>query len=161
VLLVPDAHGPSRPPLMRLLRGQTAVVGPARPWLQARDSFERAVRTLAIPGLPTRGAILDTEDHLAALIVTADPRALADLRARVLAPLAGTGEAGTMRLIETLRSWLLHQGRREEVAVELFVHPQTVRYRMSKLRELYGDRLRDPEWIVGLTVALAVPDLVE
>ncbi len=37
---------------------------------------------------------------------------------------------------------------------ELFVHPQTVRYRMGQLRELYGDRLDDPETVLALTVAL-------
>jgi PucR-like helix-turn-helix protein len=157
VLLVPDAHGPSRAHLRRLLRGHDAVVGPARPWLQARGSYDRAVRALGIAGLPAVDGILDTEDHLAVLAVTADPQALADLRARVLAPLAGGAEAATAKLVETLRSWLLHQGRREEVAAELFVHPQTVRYRMTKLRELYGDRLRDPEWLLALTVALAAP----
>ena len=157
VLLVPDAHEPSRGHLRRLLRGHDAVVGPARPWLQARDSYDRAVRALGIGGLRPVDGIVDTEDHLAVLAVTADPQALADLRARVLAPLAGGAEAATAKLVETLRSWLLHQGRREEVAAELFVHPQTVRYRMTKLRELYGDRLRDPEWLLALTVALAAP----
>ena len=44
-----------------------------------------------------------------------------------------------MSLVETLRAWLLHHGRRDRVAAELFVHPQTVRYRMTQLRELYGD----------------------
>ena len=61
------------------------------------------------------------------------------------------------RLAETLRSWLLHQGRREEVAADLVVHPQTVRYRMTQLRELYGDRLTDPTTVLELTIALAVP----
>ena len=42
------------------------------------------------------------------------------------------------------------------MAADLFVHPQTVRYRMARLRELYGDRLRDPQWMLLLTVALAV-----
>ena len=56
--------------------------------------------------------------------------------------------------METLRAWLLHQGRRDEVAAALFVHPQTVRYRMAQLRELYGDRLHDPNWVLVLTVAL-------
>ena len=37
---------------------------------------------------------------------------------------------------ETLRAWLLHQGRREAVAGALFVHPQTVRYRLNRS----GDR---------------------
>ena len=43
---------------------------------------------------------------------------------------------------------------REAVAAELFVHAQTVRYRMTQLRELYGDRLNDPQTILELTVAL-------
>jgi hypothetical protein len=154
VLLVPDAQGPSRTHLIRLLAGRGAIVGPVRPWLQARDSLARAVRTSRFaPGGP---AVVDTEDHLVALVVTADPQALADLRARVLAPLAGEKEAAAAKLVETLRAWLQHQGRRDEVAAALFVHPQTVRYRMTRLRELYGDRLRDPRWLLQLTVALAV-----
>jgi hypothetical protein len=156
LLLVPDAHGGAgRGQLMRLLRGHPAVVGPARPWLEAHVSLKRALRARAIAGPPA--AVVDTEDHLVALIVTADPQALSDLRAKALAPLAGEREATAAKLIETLRSWLLHQGRREEVAAQLFVHPQTVRYRMTRLRELYGDRLRDPDFLLTLTIALAVP----
>ena len=45
--------------------------------------------------------------------------------------------------------------RRDDVAAALFVHPQTVRYRMGQLRELYGDRLDDPATIRDLTLALA------
>ena len=73
--------------------------------------------------------------------MSADPEALADLRVRVLAPLAELGEATRERLAETLLCWLLHQGRRDEVAAALHVHAQTVRYRMQQVRELYGDRL--------------------
>jgi hypothetical protein len=49
---------------------------------------------------------------------------------------------------------LLHQGRREDVARSLFVHPQTVRYRMGQLREAFGDALEDPEAVLALVVAL-------
>jgi len=156
VLLVPDAQGAGRAHLMRLLTGRGVVVGPARPWLRARESFLRAVRVSGLVHRSHRGTVVDTEEHLLALVVTADAQALADLRAQALAPLAGEREATVAKLIETLRSWLLHQGRREDVAAELFVHPQTVRYRMSRLRELYGDRLKDPAWLQMLTVALAV-----
>lgn len=158
VLLVPDVPDTARALLVRRLAGPGAVVGPSRPWLEARDSLERAARTGRITGLPAPGTVLDTEDHLVPLVVTADPRALADLRARALAPLAAERAATAAKLIETLRSWLLHQGRREEVAAELFVHPQTVRYRIARIRELYGDRLRDPDWLLALTIALAVPE---
>ncbi len=156
LLLVPDAHGSGRGHLLRVVRGRPAVVGPARPWLSARSSLERALRARHLAG-PAPGTVVDTEDHLVALVVGADPQALADLRAKALAPLAGEKAATAAKLVETLRSWLLHQGRREEVAAELFVHPQTVRYRLTRLRELYGDRLRDPDWLLALTVVLAVP----
>ncbi|MEU4242578.1 helix-turn-helix domain-containing protein [Actinoplanes sp. NPDC026619] len=153
VLLVPDAGGGKRAAMLGLLRGQTAVAGPARPWLRVKESYDRAVRTRGIPGLPA-GKVADTEDHLATLVLSADPQALADLRTKVLAPLSATRDMSAAKLEETLRSWLRHQGRREDVAAELFVHPQTVRYRMTRLRELYGDRLRDPEWITSLMIAL-------
>jgi hypothetical protein len=158
VLLVPEAEGSARVAVLDLLRGQSAVVGPARPWLQVKASYDRAVRTLRIPGLPAVRNVVDTEDHLAALVLTADPQALADLRVKVLEPLSATRDMSAAKLAETLRSWLRHQGRREEVAAELFIHPQTVRYRMARLRELYGDRLRDPEWMSSLIIALSAPN---
>ena len=88
-------------------------------------------------------------------MLAADKEAVADLRARVLAPLSTLRPATQQKLAETLRAWLLHQGRRDEIAAALFVHPQTVRYRMGQLRELYGDRLEDPDTVRDLTLALA------
>ena len=57
--------------------------------------------------------------------------ALADLRRRALEPLSELRPSAAARLEQTLRSWLLHGGRRDDVAAELTVHPQTVRYRMT------------------------------
>ena len=88
-------------------------------------------------------------------MVTADAVALADLRAQVLAPLADLRPSSADRLVETLRAWLLFRGRRDDVARFLHVHPQTVRYRVNQLRELYGDRLDDPATVAALTIALA------
>ena len=153
VLLVADMGGRSRPRLLRVLQGRSAVAGPARPWVAARSSYDRALRALPLAG---SDAPLDTEARLAELVLTADPEALADLRARVLAPLDDLKPAARDKLTATLRSWLLHQGRRDEVAAELFVHPQTVRYRMGQLREAFGDRLEDPAIVLELTLALGV-----
>ena len=89
-------------------------------------------------------------------MVSADPAAREDLRAQVLAPLRDLRPAAADKLEETLRAWVRHQGRREDMAAELFVHPQTVRYRMGQLRELYADRLTDPDWVVRLTLAVGV-----
>ena len=148
LLLVPDAGGRKRPALLRLLEDRGATAGPARPWLSVRSSVDRALRTLAL------GGTLDTEEHLVQLVLTADEESLADLRAQALQPLAGLRPATAEKLADTLRSWLLHHGRRDEIAAELFVHPQTVRYRMGQLRELYGDKLEDPATVLELTIAL-------
>ncbi|MTK02264.1 helix-turn-helix domain-containing protein [Micromonospora sp. CP22] len=158
VLLVPDMHGDRRRQLVRVLHGRRAVLGPSRPWARVCSSYRRVLRVVAL-GIPqpTDGEPLDTEAHLAELLLSADCEALADLRARVLQPLAALPAATADRLTETLRSWLLHQGRRDDIAADLFVHPQTVRYRMGQLRQLYGDRLTDPRSLLDLTVALAFP----
>ena len=154
VLLVPDAAR-TRPTLLRALQDRAAIVGPPRPWLRVASSYQRALRAREV--VTARGGTpVDTEDHLAELILAADPEALHDLRQQVLAPLEGLTESTAARLTETLRSWLLHHGRRSAVAADLVVHPQTVRYRMTQLRERYGDRLEDPEVVLQLTVALAL-----
>jgi hypothetical protein len=150
VLLVPDVH---RPTLLQDLRGHHAYVGPSVPWTQVRTSYLRALRARRM-GLLGAGAVLDTEQHLPALVLAADPVALADLRARALAPLHELRPTTARRLGETLRAWLLLQGRRDEVATALHIHPQTVRYRMGQVRDLYGDRLNDPEAVLALVVAL-------
>lgn len=154
ILLVPDVAR-TRAALLRVLHGRAATVGPARPWMQVSASLQRAVRALALDP-PAGGAPLDTDDHLAALVLRADPEALADLRLQALAPLDGLRPGTDERLAETLRSWLLHQGRRSAVAEDLVVHPQTVRYRMTQLRERYGDALDDPDQVLQLTIALGV-----
>ena len=148
LLLVPDAHDHRRKALLRALAGRGSLAGPARPWLDVRTSYDRALRARRA------GLDLDTEAHLVPLVLDADAAARDDLRAQVLAPLEGLRPGTAEKLVDTLRSWLLHQGRRDDVAAALFVHPQTVRYRMGQLRELYGDRLDDPETVLALTVAL-------
>jgi hypothetical protein len=135
--------------LLRALRERNGIAGPARPWLSVRVSVDRVLRALEL------GVTIDTEAHLSRFVLAADREALADLRTRALAPLADLRPASAEKLTATLRSWLLHHGRRDDVAAELFVHPQTVRYRVGQLRELYGDRLDDPETILELTIALA------
>jgi hypothetical protein len=155
-LLVPDAEGRSRPALMRSLREAEAVVGPARPWDDVDGSYARALRARQLGMTPDDSGPLDTEVRLTELVLRADETALADLRAQALAPLADLSETAREKLTETLRCWLLHQGRRDAVAAELFVHPQTVRYRMGQLRELYGARLEDPRTVLELILALGV-----
>jgi hypothetical protein len=157
VFLVPDMHGPNRSRLLRELRDRRAVVGPARTWTQAQSSYHRVLqaRELDLAGGDTE--TIDTDTRLVELVLGADREAADDLRRQVLAPLEQLRPNTAERLAETLRSWLLHQGQRDAVAADLFVHAQTVRYRMNQLRELYGERLNDPRAVLELVVALSIP----
>ncbi|OBA83352.1 transcriptional regulator [Mycobacterium sp. 1164966.3] len=154
-LLVPDVDDRDRGPLRSALQGRGAVLGPARPWMQVESSYRRALRARELR-IGDDAAVVDTDEHLVELVLTADREATEDLRRQVLAPLAGLRPTTAERLAETLRSWLLHRGQRDAVAADLYVHAQTVRYRMGQLRELYGERLNDPQTILGLTVALGI-----
>jgi hypothetical protein len=134
--------------LNRALRGRHAVIGPARPWQQAAESLHLAVSAGA-HGLGDPVGEDDppvwVEEHLAELVVRAEPLATEDLARRRLAPLDGLRPAVRARLAETLLSWLRHQGQRAPIAAELFVHQQTVGYRVGQLKELFGESLDDPE----------------
>jgi DNA-binding PucR family transcriptional regulator len=155
VLLVPDLDGRHRRQLRSALQGRRALVGPARPWMLVQSSYRRALRGRELT-VADGVDVVDTDEYLVELVLTADREAADDLRRDVLAPLDALRPSTAERLAETLRSWLLHQGQRDAVAADLFVHAQTVRYRMTQLRELYGDRLEDPRTILELTVALGV-----
>lgn len=148
VVLVADVR---RPQLRRSLRTLPVAVGPSRPWLQVADSFRLALRAAA---LRESSEFIDADDHLAALLLGSDPALRADLRDRALAPLDDVRPQTREKLEETLRAWLLCQGRRDDVAEMLFVHPQTVRYRMGQIRELFGERLNDPAAVLDLVLAL-------
>jgi len=71
-----------------------------------------------------------------------------------LPPLAELPAGARLRLSETLRAWLDHQGRIPPIAEALHVHPQTVRYRLGRLRELFGAALEDPQARFELELAL-------
>ena len=45
------------------------------------------------------------------------------------------------------------------MAQQIHVHPQTVRYRLRQIQELFGDQLRDPDLRFELQLALRVRKL--
>ena len=57
------------------------------------------------------------------------------------------------------RSWpgCATAAARAAIAAELGVHPQTVRYRLGRLRALFGNALEDPERRFALELALRAP----
>jgi DNA-binding PucR family transcriptional regulator len=97
---------------------------------------------------------LRVQEHLAEVILLHDDELARALVERRLGPLLELPVAERERLFETLRAWLDHQRHPPGVAAELHVHPQTVRYRVAKLRELLGDALETADGRLELQMAL-------
>ncbi len=157
-VLVPEPDMPGR--RARLARAvgprHLAALGPGVPWGDAALSFARAqaLLELAAEGAVAHGGLLDTRDHAAALLLRSDRRLVQELVRARLAPLAGLAPGPRARLTTTLVAWLAEQGRLQAVAERLHVHPQTVRYRLAQLRELFGEALEDSQARFELELAL-------
>jgi PucR-like helix-turn-helix protein len=160
VLVVPDPAAPGRRrELEAALRGRRGALGPAVTWPEARISFARARKLLTLVqdgALDAGSGLILADEHGLALLLGGDRRLALDLAARTLRPLVDETDRSRARLIETLAAWLRLRGRTEEVARSLHVHPQTVRYRLGRLRDLFGDRLEDPDARFELEVALRI-----
>jgi hypothetical protein len=132
--------------------GVTVGLGPSVALRQAPSSmkFARSALELTTPRAPVAVA----ERQLADIALNGVPDVLHALHAQLLAPLDAQTRASRERLEATLLSWLRHRGAQGRVAAELAIHPQTVRYRMAKVRELIGDMLDDPEQRFALEMAL-------
>ena len=175
-VMLPDPDGPGRRKALESALGDDlAALGPAVSWPEAGTSLRRAAAAyrLAAQGrLNTppieEGAVSSSGqsssrlivavDHLPALLLAAEPALAADLARSRLAPLDTLGPGPRERLVETLRAWLDRPGQVQAVAAQLDVHPQTVRYRLKQLRELFGERLEDPEARFELSLALRAAD---
>jgi hypothetical protein len=151
----PDAPGRRRQIEAALDTGRAAL-GPTVPWLEAGASLRRAVSALA---LEAAGPLIVADEHLATLLLGADPALGGELAATRLAPLLELSDTQRERMTETLRAWLDRPGQVQAVAATLGVHPQTVRYRLNRLRELFGERLEDPDARFELSLALRVASM--
>ncbi|CAA9460814.1 MAG: Transcriptional regulator, CdaR-family [uncultured Solirubrobacteraceae bacterium] len=157
--LVPDPDAPRRRrQIEAALEGMGAALGTSEPWDRAWISVSRALATHRLLG--ERRVAVDglavADEHLATLLLASDPILAADLAATRLAPLLELPEGSRERLIETLRAWLDRPGQVQAVGEALGVHPQTVRYRVRQLKELFGDALEDPDARFELALALRV-----
>jgi DNA-binding PucR family transcriptional regulator len=156
-VLIPDPDGPGRAAaLRRAVATETAVLGPTVAPREAHRSLRWARTAL---DLLERGAIplshpVHVKDQLGALILLRDEELARAFTTSRLKPLLELPDGERERLLDTLRAWLDHQRHTPAVAAELHVHPQTVRYRLGRLRELLGTVLETPAGRFELEMAL-------
>ena len=166
VVLVPDPDGPGRADaLADAVRDTPAVLGPtvgpdvvARTVTRARAAWPLHLqgRLRAAPGGPDgRGeGLVRADDHLLALLLHADVTLTADLVAQRLEPLRRMTTTARDRAVTTLTAWLDAHGDIAETATVLHVHPQTVRYRLARLKETFAGVLDDPRGRLEVALAL-------
>jgi len=156
-LLIPDPDGPGRrSQLSKAAQGTTLAVGPAVEPAAARDSWALAEALLraSAGGAIEPGGLLLAEEHLADLLLFESRRIAVRIAARRLQPLAELTPKARERMRETALAHVRHGGNAVAMAAELHVHPQTARYRIARLRELFGAELDDPDARFELEIAL-------
>ena len=162
IAFLPDPDAPGRRAQVEAaLRGARAALGPTVALGRSSHSLVRAhaAFALVVAGRLPAAPLAVADEHLRTLLLHGGDPALAhDLAVRALGPLDTLRPGARERLQGTLRAWLDHPGQVQRVASELHVHPQTVRYRMAQLRDVFGERLDDAEARFELALALrAVP----
>ena len=135
------------------------VIGPTVPHLFAAGRSARA----ALSGLDAARAWPEAprpvlaDDLLPERVLAGDAQARLALIERVYRPLLGAGGA----LFETASTYLDGGGGLEATARILFVHPNTVRYRIGRIVTVTGYDLSHPREAHTVRLALAVGRLAE
>jgi DNA-binding PucR family transcriptional regulator len=115
------------------------VIGPtARTFAAAHTSATEAIAGMnAVAGWSSAPRPVAARELLPERALLGDASAIAVLDSEVMRPLADAGPA----LTETLDAYLDSGGAIEACARKLFVHPNTVRYRLKRITDFTG---RDP-----------------
>jgi sugar diacid utilization regulator len=130
------------------------VIGPVVPDLvRAHISARAAVAGLrAAPGWPDAPRPVTSDDLLPERALSGDGHARRQLVQEVYRPLA---DAGTP-MLDTVAAFLDHGGSIEGTARAMFVHANTVRYRLKRAAEITGMAPSDPRHAYTYRVALTL-----
>jgi PucR C-terminal helix-turn-helix domain len=156
-LVLPDPEGPGRADALAQAASRSRLaLGPAVEPAAMTESWRLAqalLRASDAGAIPATG-LLRAEDHLADLLLFEGAALIARLAARRLAPLRGLTPKAAERMRETALAHVRHGGNAVAMASDLQIHPQTARYRIARLRELFGDQLEDADARFELELAL-------
>ena len=130
------------------------VIGPiVEDLLSAGISAQAALSALrAAPAWPDAPRPVLAAELLPERALAGDEAAKAELVAEVFRPLESAGSA----LLETVSAYLEQAASLESAARMLFVHPNTVRYRLKRVTDLTGLNPANPRAAFTLHMALAL-----
>jgi hypothetical protein len=160
--LVPGAGNPTRErELERAAERVTAALGPSVPRseLPAAWSLARAALRATEAGALHAEGLVHSDEHLADLVLFEGAGLAERLAERRLSVLDELTPRSRARMEETALAYVQHGGNAAAMARALHLHPQTIRYRLGRLRELFGEALSDPDARFELELALRSREL--
>ena len=158
VVLLPDADHAIET-LGREVDSPVGLSDPVDGAARVVDAHWEAVWALQGAGTPGRAICRYGEDAASPFM----PRNLDESRSivrHVLGPLLDYDAEHDAPLVVSLRTYLSHNRSLKAAAEALHVHKQTVIYRMHRVEELTGRRLRHMEDVVNFWLALRALDLL-
>ena len=148
-----------RAELTSLFGAHRIAIGCEVPISDAAASLRWATRALQLAevGVLPDQPVIDCTDHVGVLWVHAEPL-LADLvRSTLLAPLLAEPPHSRRILADTLLAWIEHSRPSAPALAQILdKHPQTIRYRLKRIRDLFGDALDQPARLQEMHLALQV-----
>src|SRR4051812_4069928 len=156
VLVVGGVHDPieAATRLLPVFGPGPVVAGPlAKDVSEATTVTQAALSGLrAVPAWPAAPRPVSSDALLPERALAGDADARAQLIENVYRPLVHSGEV----LLETVAAFLDAGGALEATARALFVHANTVRYRLRRVAEVCGEVPTDPRGALTLRIALVL-----
>ncbi|MBB4910821.1 PucR family transcriptional regulator [Actinophytocola algeriensis] len=142
--------------LRKSLEGTASAVGVSPPvsglpLIPAALSRARIARACLAAG---ETGVIGFGERPVSTLVAGAPKLARELARDVLTDLLALPAAERDVLLATLRAWFTEHGSARDAAERLFVHPNTVRYRIRRVQELTGRDLGDPRGIAELYLAV-------
>jgi PucR C-terminal helix-turn-helix domain/GGDEF-like domain len=145
--------------VIELLERQAATrVGVSPPFNDLGDTAQ-ALRYARV-ALNTRssrtGGVAVFEDSLLAVAAVSAPEVTNKVAALILGQFDDLSSHEKGVLFETFRAWLANKGSTVNAAAQLYVHPNTVRYRLRHIEARTGRSLAVPEQLAELCLAFEI-----
>ncbi|MBN2980037.1 PucR family transcriptional regulator [Cohnella algarum] len=137
------------------------IGNPAEQLTQIPGAFKEAANALELGyrGRQTRFVQIYRAKEVAGLLGMIPKEARRDFVAESFRPLANVEPGEREELLNTARAFLETQGQIAETAKRLYIHRNTVAYRMAKFEKLTGRSLRDPNDSLRLRLAFLLREL--
>lgn len=148
-----------------LFPGVTVLAGLGRVCsnvMEINNSFQEAFRSITIARKLNKDDEVIRYDSLGVyklLFAVKDGNALQEYAAQLLSPILQYDREKNDILLQTLRNYLLCNCNNQKTADSLFIHLNTLKYRLQKIQDICEVDLGDPEERLNLQLALKVLEI--